>query len=180
MYSLLLRKALPFALTFIVGSLVGGLFKSVGFGGLSADCERSNFHDHGGRRSYRMRFQPRNLVAESKPLLITFKPDARPRELKSDARWPRELQGGRIEPVSVRVRVTFGADGKVQQVEPVNDSLASAVRSERQGIVENLGASITWNAVERAAQQIQFEPETIDGVPVTVTREVEIHFMTSD
>ena len=77
MYSLLLRKALPFALTFIIGSLVGGLFKSVGIGGLSAERGRSYFHGHGGRRSCGFRARQRYLVAESKPLQITFKPDAR-------------------------------------------------------------------------------------------------------
>jgi hypothetical protein len=33
-------------------------------------------------------------------------------------------------------------------------------------------------AAEKAAQQIQFEPEMINSVPVSVTKEVEIHFIT--
>ena len=36
-----------------------------------------------------------------------------------------------------------------------------------------------WAAVERAARQIQFEPETINGMPVSVTKEIEIHFTTN-
>jgi hypothetical protein len=32
----------------------------------------------------------------------------------------------------------------------------------------------------RAARQIQFEPETVNSVPVTVTREVEIRFMPTE
>src|SRR5215212_5047477 len=106
MYSLLLRKALPFALTFILGSLVGGLFKAAGFGGQSAGNARAFRYSYGGRHSCRMRFQRRDLVAESKPLTILFKPDAR---------RPDELRGTDKEGIrSLSVNVTFGADGKVQ------------------------------------------------------------------
>ncbi|HYY95456.1 MAG TPA: hypothetical protein VE713_13130, partial [Pyrinomonadaceae bacterium] len=111
------------------------------------------------------RMRARNLVAETKPLLIRFKPDAR---------WPRELHGGRID--LVRARVTFGADGKVQQVEPGNNGLSFDSFGDKE-LITHPGVVAMWNAVERAARQIQFEPELINGVPVSVTKDVEIHFM---
>jgi hypothetical protein len=68
------------------------------------------------------------------------------------------------------VRVTFGADGKVQDVRP----LASWFHGREDALVE---VKARWEAVERAARQIEFTPETVDGVPVTVTRDVEIYFL---
>ncbi|HZT59437.1 MAG TPA: hypothetical protein VFA21_12575 [Pyrinomonadaceae bacterium] len=170
MYSCLLKKLVPFALTFIIGSVVGGLFNSFGwrstpaFGGLGVG------QSYRFERRYSCRMHAHDLVAETKPLVILFKPDAR---------LPRELHGGRVEAtVSEHVIVTFGADGKVQQVEPVEDSLlADEVRAERQGYVSNYGAHVVWDAVERAARQIQFTPEMINSVPVSVTKDIEIHFM---
>jgi hypothetical protein len=155
MYSLLLRKALPFALTFILGSLVGGLFKAVGVGGPSAGHPRAFYYGYGEGHSCRMRARQRYLVAESKPLLITFKPDAR---------YARN-----IDPV--RVRVTFGADGKVQNVEPVSPEPGTCQMKWMDSVTHK------WKAVETAARQIEFEPETVDDVPVTVTRDIEIRFM---
>src|ERR1051326_1745359 len=157
MYSCLLKKLVPFALTFVVGAAIGGLFNSFGwrstpaFGGLGVGPS------YRFERRYTCRMHARDLVAETKPLVILFKPDARlPRDL--GVRWPPE-------PVSVRVLVTFGADGKVQQVEPVEGGLdlVSEARAERQGIVESLGAHVEWDAVERAARQIQFQPETVNS-----------------
>jgi len=159
MYSLLLRKALPFALTFVLGSLVGGLFKSIGIGGPSAGNARAFRYSYGGRHSCRMRFQRRNLVAESKPLRITFKPDAR---------WPRGLEAEDTAYEPVRVSVTFGADGKVSAVTPEGGCFSDSAVARLQPVKD---------AVERAALMIQFEPETVDGIPVAVTREVEIRFM---
>src|SRR5436305_11770805 len=127
MYSCLLKKLLPFALTFIVGATIGGLFKSrVTTRTLT---ERNTLMlDHSGY-GHSCRMYRRDLVAETKPLVILFKPDARlPRELKPDLRLPRGLQGGQVESMSVRALVTFGADSKVQQVEPVDDIFVFAVR----------------------------------------------------
>lgn len=162
MYSLLLRKALPFALTFILGSLVGGLFKAVGVGDGGASNARSYFYgyDDGHGHSCRMRARRRYLVAESKPLNILYTPDAT---------WsvPRDsLRRG--TDVHVMAVVIFGADGKVQGVESAN--LISACGKYKGDEVD--GESL--EAVKRAAAQIRFEPETVDGVPVTVVRETNI------
>ncbi|HEV7889059.1 MAG TPA: hypothetical protein VGP08_00400 [Pyrinomonadaceae bacterium] len=160
MYSLLLRKALPFALTFILGSLVGGLFKSVGFGGQSFKSARAYHYGYGEGHSCRMRFQRRNLVAESKPLNILFKPGA---TMSVGADSLRRGTG-----VGVMALVTFGADGTVKGVE--SGSLLSTCGKDRVGEV----SGDMLEAISNAASQIQFEPETVNSVPVTVTREVEI------
>lgn len=152
MFSLLLKKALPFALTFVAGAALTGLAGLVGLTGGGKKSERAlvtRTYDLGGR----CRTRSRRLVAETKPLTILFKPDAR---------WPR-VYGGEN---SARVQVTFGADGRVQNVEP------SAGRGACRGTVPQ-----KWEAVERAARGIQFAPEVVNSVPVSVTKEVEIHFM---
>jgi hypothetical protein len=141
MYLFLLRKALPFTLTFIFGAALSGL---VGFFGSSEKQAGSVL----GTRTYefgsrcRMR---RKLVAETKPLVILFKPAAR---------YP---SGAGMK--SVRVNVTFGSDGKVSRVEPLQPSLPAAMSE----------------AVERAARGIEFTPETLNSVPVSVEKEIEIY-----
>lgn len=175
MISCLLKRALPFTLALVFGAALGGLFHARraqtwtwapnatrGFGhegpfGDSVGC---------GNRSYGMRRH--NLVAESKQLVILFKPEAR---------LPREFSGTddgalfRFVPRSALARVTFGADGKVQAVEPFYENSLGLNRLP-------LGPpwQKAWDNVERAARQIQFTPETINSVPVSVTKELEIFF----
>ena len=160
MYLFLLKKALPFTLTFVVGTALGGLTWL--FGGSEKKAGTvvvTRTYDYGSR--CRMRYK---LVAESKPLVILFKPDAR---------WPYSRDGkldsrsaGMVSPV--QVSVTFGADGKVSKVEPVGGWVRGECRGTMPGI---------WDAIEKTARQIQFEPETVNSVPVTVTRDVEIRFI---
>jgi hypothetical protein len=158
MYSLLLKKAIPFALTLVLGSFIGGLFKSFGIGGRSAEPALSYYHGYGEGHSCRARMRGRDLVAETKPLTILFKPQASLQGV--------EPAGGDVNPVTVSV--TFGADGKVQGVAPTEDWSAGRPEwSERH-------AKLVWDAVELAARDIQFKPETINGLPLTVTREVQI------
>ena len=154
--SLLLKKALPFALTFVVGTALGGLTWL--FGGSEKKAETvvvTRTYEFGSR----CRMRRHNLVAESKPLAILHKPDAI---------LPAGSGGIKSNSEFVPVNVTFGADGKVQQVEPPACLAYDCydMRDERSG---------RWEAVERAARQIQFTPETINGVPVTVVKEVRIH-----
>ncbi len=158
MLALLLKKALPFALTFVVGTALGslaGLFRSADKKWETTLVTSTyDFHSRCGARRYK-------LVAESKPLVILFKPDAR---------WPRGGDMGKgLHPA--QVLVTFGADGKVQKVRP----LASWFHVRDEELDE---AKAAWEAVERAARQIKFTPETINSMPVSVEREVEIGFFT--
>jgi hypothetical protein len=158
MYLFLLKKALPFTLTFIVGaalSAVTGLF-----GASEKRVEHVRFTTRTYEFGSRCRVRRRYLVAESKPLRITFKPDA------TLSVGPDSLRRG--TGVRVLAVVTFGADGKVQGVESA--SILSACGKYRSD--EASGDILA--AVKLAASQIQFEPETVDGMPVTVTREVEM------
>ena len=152
MYLFLLKKALPFTLTFIFGAALSGL---VGLFGASERKTESVL----GTRTYefgsRCRVRRHRLVAESKPLAILFKPDAR---------YPLAAAS------RVRVNVTFGADGQVKEVRP----LASLSHGRDESLVE---VKAMWEAVERAARQIRFTPETVNGMPVAVEREVEIRFL---
>jgi len=148
MYWFLLKKALPFTLTFIFGaalSAVTGLF------GASEKKAESFISTRTYGCAGRSRMRRHNLVAESKPLTILNVPDA-----------PYYIPGTGTE--SVRVNVTFGADGKVQKVEHLQSLLPTKM----------------LEAVERAARQITFTPETINSVPVTVVKEVEINLAAAD
>ena len=176
MLTCLLKRVLPFTLTFMLGAVIGGLFKIhragpavwalpdnatplLGHDGPFGDALREG-------RSCRMY---RNLVAETKPLVILFKPDAR---------WPRELRGvGKKDIGSLWVHVTFGADGKVQNVGLTGDSMSRLGMDGPVGANEETELFLILWAVERAARQIQFEPETVNSVPITVTKDIEIHFM---
>ncbi|HEX7315860.1 MAG TPA: hypothetical protein VF297_18230 [Pyrinomonadaceae bacterium] len=150
MYSFLLKKALPFTLTFIFGALLSGLVGLFVSSKTGYEVLRFQHHvgEYGrGRRECRMRRH--NLVAETKPLNILYKPQADLSRVSPAV--------GDVNPVTVNV--TFGADGKVRKVEP------AAGRVVRQEV---------WEAAEGAAREIQFEPETVNGLPITVTREVDI------
>ena len=155
MYLFLLKKALPFTLTFIFGALLSGLMGLFGSSEKKAEYVlTTRTYEFGSR----CRMRPRNLVAETKPLVILFKPDA------------RYMGVGTNAADSARVNVTFGADGEVKDVKP----LASLYHGRDESLVR---VKVMWEAVEAAARQIQFTPETINGIPVTVEREVEIRFL---
>ena len=169
MFSLLLKKALPFTLTLVVGSALGGLFRPsppaatmwTWADNVTPALGREGPFGH-GRGHDHCRMRPRNLVAVTKPLVILFKPDAV---------LPREFHENRWSVDPIFVNVTFGADGKVQKVEPVSRSFINYKPDDLVNIADTVE-----RAAERAARQIQFTPETINSVPVSVTREVEIRF----
>jgi hypothetical protein len=168
MFSHLLKRVIPFTLTFILGATIGGFFKMFRTGETRSvgvfTSYRAYEYNYGMGRGCD---HHRNLVAESKPLVILFKPDAR---------WPRGLLRSEEGVSPVRVRVTFGADGKVQQVEP-GSSCVIAAQQDWSATSKEPGKTAVWAAVERAARQIQFEPETINSIPVSVTKDVEIRFI---
>ena len=168
MFSCLLKRVLPFALTLTVGATLGWLFNFHGAGRQFTVLEQQHTPLGGYGYGHSCRMYRRDLVAETKPLLIRFKPDAV---------LPRGLNGGKESLIPARVLVTFGADGKVQAVEPLDDGLVAAWR-DCQATGKDPAETFVWRAVERASRQIQFEPETINGLPVSVTKEVEIHFYT--
>ncbi|HEV3470150.1 MAG TPA: hypothetical protein VG148_12570 [Pyrinomonadaceae bacterium] len=150
-----LKRALPFALTFAVGAAVGGFFQLLGTRGAGWGGPR--YYRFENRRGCGKKFHRNYFAPETKPPVVLFKPDAR---------WPRELEA--LErPASVSVRVTFGADGRVQEVETPHWARYSPGSAQ----------SAVWGAIERAARQIRFAPATLDGAPVTETEEVAIRFI---
>ena len=166
MYLFLLKKALPFTLTFIFGAALSALV------GLFGSSEKKSEWVLGTRtyefgRSCRMSSRRHRLVAESKPLTILYKPDAR---------RPAELLGTDKENIdSFWVSVTFGADGKVYEVKPTVEWV-KAHSPGLAGHIQNSEFQALMHAVESAAKGIRFEPEKVDGRPVTVTNDVEIRF----
>lgn len=145
----LLKRALPFMLTFAIGAGVGGFFQfftSRAAGWLAA---KRNTYSYASRRGCGKRFR-RAYAPESKPPVITFKPDA---VLSQQLATIRPLGG--FNPVPVRV--TFGADGLVREAEALGGW--SAELRER---------------AEYAARNIKFIPATVEGAPTTVTEVVEI------
>jgi hypothetical protein len=141
----LLKRVLPFTLTFIIGAAVGGFFQLFGARG-DGWRGRRYAHRYEGRRGCGKKFRRNYFAPESRPPVILFKPDAFYPGFESHVATP------------VPVRVTFGADGKVQRVEP--PLLPPAMQ----------------RAVERAALNIHFIPATLDGEATTVTEEVPIRF----
>jgi len=157
MFSCLLKRVLPFTLTLIIGSFLGVLFNFHGTGGrfvrMTARLEQEDVHlglAPGRGYGHSCRMYRRDLVTETKPLFIHLIPHAR---------VPRYSEA---YPTSMLVRVIFGADGKVQDVEQLQPLMPDAMQK----------------AAESAARLIYFEPETINGVPVTVTKDMEIPFFT--
>lgn len=170
MYWFLLKKALPFTLTFIFGAVLSG------FAGLFMRSEkkaemvglRYRWGVEDGRGHNHCRMRQRNLVAESKPLTILYKPEAR---------RPPVLRGTDKENInSFWVSVTFGADGKVQAVKPTGEWTKAHV-NKYTGSNEIAEMVAIMSAVEGAAREIRFEPEMVNSVPVTSTADVEISFM---
>jgi hypothetical protein len=155
MFSCLLKRVLPFTLTFTVGATLGWLFHFQGSGARFVEMTtrlESRVAPFGYGYGHSCRMRSRYLVAETKPLVILFKPDAR---------LPYRGEMGKEGNNFVSVTVTFGADGKVHEVEQLPPLMPDEMKQ----------------AVERAARQIQFTPETINGIPVSVTKEILIRFM---
>lgn len=153
MLTCLLKRVLPFTLTFAVGAALGWLFNFNVAGGRFVKVttrleQKIPFGDgYGYGRSCRM--YRRNLVAETKPLVVLEQP---PAVYTTEAK--RHSFGG-----AVRLSVTFGADGTIKNIE--------RLRGQLYGLTE---------AAERAAWRIKFIPATENGLPITVTRTIEYDF----
>ena len=149
MFSCLLKRVLPFTLTFVVGATLGWLFNFHGTG--VQYTARLESHPapfaYGYGRSCRM--YRRDLVAETKPLVVLEQPPA-----VYTAEAKRHGFAG-----AVRLNVTFGLDGAVKSVE--------CLRGQPYGLTE---------AAERAAWRIVFIPAKINGLTITTKRTVEYDF----
>jgi hypothetical protein len=140
MYFSLLKRALPFTLTLLVGSGLGSIFS-----GASTRTQSSNVTTTTmlTSRTYSCGAHRRNSVAaESTPLIVTFEPNTR----LTEAARQNKTTG------VVELLVRFGADGKATVVDHLT----------------TLPDGLTEEA-ERAAERTAFRPATINGKPYTVT-----------
>jgi TonB family protein len=144
-----LKRILPFTLTFVIGASLGGfagLFKTR----TTYTTRRGEFVLRGsgferghGHRSCRT----------STPVVHTFEPNTR----YTREAWEKGITG------TVRLRVTFGADGEIKAVEPVL----------------GLPYGLTEEA-EKVAWRAKFIPATERGRPITVTKEMDYVFSLND
>ena len=140
MFVCLLKRALPFTLTLLVGSGLGSIFSGASPRSQSSVTTTTTLTS----RSYSCaeRHRVRAAAAESTPLIVTFEPNTR---LTEAAR--RNKTVGVVE-----LLVRFGADGKATVVDHLT----------------TLPDGLTEEA-ERAAERTAFRPATINGKPYTVT-----------
>ncbi len=143
----LLKRVLPFTLTFVLGAAVAG------FAGLltrdGAGLFKRNHYSHGAKRGGCGSAYRHKLLAESKPLSINYRPTAV---------YTREARR-RDHTGTVRLRVTFGADGAVKAVE--------TLQGQPYGLTQS---------AERAAWRTNFTPALENGLPISVTRVIEYDF----
>jgi TonB family protein len=142
-----LKRVLPFTLTFLLGAAVAGFSGLLRAGGPAGTLKRAQYSYGGGGgcgSSYRHK-----LLAESKPLAINYRPTA----VYTYAARKNGFTG------TVRMRVTFGADGAVKAVE--------TLQGQPYGLTQS---------AERAAWRTGFTPATENGLPISVTRTVEYDF----
>lgn len=141
MFVCLLKRALPFTLTLLVGSGLGSIFS-----GASPRADKQSLVTTTTltTRAYSCgaRHRRDGVAADSTPLIVTFEPNTR---LTEAAR--RNKTTGVVE-----LLVRFGADGKATVIDHLT----------------TLPDGLTEEA-ERAAERTAFRPATINGMPYTVT-----------
>jgi Gram-negative bacterial TonB protein C-terminal len=141
MFVCLLKRALPFTLTLLVGSGLGSIFSGASTSNRSSVTTTTTLTS----RSYSCASRHRKgsaAPAESTPLIVTFEPNTR---LTEAARRNKTVG-------VVQLLVRFGADGKATVVDHLT----------------TLPDGLTEEA-ERAAERTAFKPATINGKPYTVT-----------
>jgi hypothetical protein len=139
MFACLLKRALPFMMTLLVGTGLGSILSSTSQQNNKAPGTTTAYtttHRYGcGMRN-------RAVVAESTPLIVTFEPNTR---LTEAAR--RNKTVGVVE-----LLVRFDADGKA--------TVVNHLTTLPDGLTEE---------AERAAERTIFKPATINGRPYSVT-----------
>jgi TonB family protein len=146
-----LKRALPFVMTLIVGMMLGSIF---GWNRPAAKSVREErFVTVTERRSSCRASRGRRAFSESTPLNITYEPNT--------AYTPEALKNKTTGVVQLRVR--FNADGTTTVVEHLS----------------TLPDGLTEDAL-RVSAQTRFEPETYNGQPVSVTKDMNYIYSLSD
>lgn len=152
-------RIVPFALALMFGLLVVSVLRKgneenikpldkIGYSGL-----RTATTSHCRNKSFETATDDKtlnNVPSETKPVNIISKP----RASYTDAARQNQLQG------TVRLRVTFMASGEIGSVSPI----------------EELPDGLTEQAIF-AARAIEFEPAIENGIPKTVTKQVQYNFI---
>lgn len=153
MLEFMLKRAMPFALTLLVGTGLGSIF---GFNQPSPRTDglrvfRSERHSRCPSEKRRAFTNPSSR--HSTPLEITYQPNTRltPEAVRNDTTGV------------VKLLVRFNADGTTTVVERLS----------------TLPDGLTQEAV-RVAEQTRFNPKTVNGEPVTVTEDKEYVFSLSE
>ena len=147
MPSYVLKKILPFSLTLIIGVLLGSAF---GVFNSRATHRARHFRSHGYAFEHGRGY---GGCKKSSPVVYTYEPNTR----YTKEAWEKGVTG------TVRLRVTFGADGEIKDVVPVL----------------RLPHGLTEEA-EKVARRAKFIPARENGTPVTVTKEVDYVFSLND
>ncbi|HYN85897.1 MAG TPA: energy transducer TonB, partial [Pyrinomonadaceae bacterium] len=154
--SLILQRVLPFILTLAVGALAASAGKFLRWtGGAERAATGVLVFKERGRAGCRDRSARVPSAGEKlRPVVYTYEPNTR---------YTAEAMRRGVTGV-VRLRVTFGAAGRIEAVDPVL----------------GLPHGLTKEA-ERVAWQTRFEPATDEhGRPVTVTQDVNYVFSLND
>ncbi len=152
----LLKRALPFALTLIVGTGLGSVFSSNSSPTkttYSATSVRSPYRSGGGSGGGVGYTHRRRSFDDSTPLKIIFQPNTR----YTSAALKNKTTG------VVQLLVRFNEDGRATVVERLS----------------TLPDGLTEEAV-RVVEQTEFNPATINGQPVPVMKEMNYIFSLSD
>ena len=156
MMTCFVKRALPFALTLFVGTGLGSIF------GFNSTPKKTNATSAPDERIHTLTerrsgcpdsYRRRDYVGESTPLNIRYQPNTS----YTRVALKNETTG------VVRLLVRFNEDGTATVVSRLS----------------TLPDGLTEEAV-RVAERTQFDPETVNGQPVAVTKEMNYIFSLSD
>jgi TonB family protein len=156
--SCVLKKALPFTLTLLVGAALGQAFNSFSSGsevqtGIYMHTGTTKKYGCDYRRKFRASRQQMRTLPESSAPVPVFEPNTK----YTREAWERQVTG------VVRLRLTVGTQGRVTNVE----------------VLDGLPYGLTEEAV-RVARQSHFMPASKDGEPVVATRDMDYVFSLND
>lgn len=155
------KKAVPFATALMLSVFVTGLFQKINYQNetkvapKAANEARSFDYETGtgdvscsGGRGRGVEIETTSQTATTALRILS-----KPRPVYTDAARQNQVTG------TVRLRITFLASGQIGSISPV----------------VGLPDGLTEQAIAAAAK-IKFEPQKVNGVPQTVTKQIEYSF----